>query len=178
MTNTSQIPADVVVHSPHACAVAPAARKRAARLRVLSAALWLTVTTGAAAATTPAPATPPPVKPAPVAAPRVVIVQPSANAQLQQKMQQAQVRSQLQQAQVEQQNHQALAQNVMRPYANNPQTQQPMQQQMDQANAAQQRIDRARQQSIIDRYNATPPPSGQVVVPVTPSPAKPAGGGR
>jgi hypothetical protein len=104
-----------------------------------------------------------------------VIVQPSANAQLQQKMQQAQVRSQLQQAQVEQQNHQALSQNVMRPYANSPQTQQPMQQQMDQANAAQQRTDRARQQSIIDRYNATPPPAGQVVVPASP-PVKPASG--
>lgn len=95
---------------------------------------------------------------------------------MQQNMQQAQVRSQLQQAQVEQQNHQALSQNVMRPYANDAQTQQPMQQQMDQANAAQQRIDQARQQSIIDRYNAAPPPSGQVVVPVTAPPAKPAGG--
>ncbi|WP_458072070.1 hypothetical protein [Rhodanobacter sp. BL-MT-08] len=119
------------------------------------------------------PVAPPPPVPA---APRVVLVQPSANAQIQQKMQHAQVRSQLQQAQVEQQNQQALSQNVMRPYANNPQVQQPMQQQMDQANAAQQRIDRARQQSIIDRYNATPPPSGQVLVPVTPPPAKPAGG--
>jgi hypothetical protein len=98
---------------------------------------------------------------------------PAANAQFQQKMQQAQVRSQLQQAQVEQQNHQALSQNVMRPNANNPQ----LQQQMDQANAAQQRTDRARQQSIIDRYNAAPPPAGQVVVPASSPPAKPAGGG-
>jgi hypothetical protein len=114
-----------------------------------------------------------PVTPPPAPAPRAVIVQPSSNAQFQQKMQQAQVRSQLQQAQVEQQNHQALSQNVMRPNANNPQ----LQQQMDQANAAQQRTDRARQQSIIDRYNATPPPAGQVVVPASAPPAKPAGGG-
>jgi hypothetical protein len=114
-----------------------------------------------------------PLAPPPAPAPRAVIVQPSANAQFQQKMQQAQVRSQLQQAQVEQQNHQALSQNVMRPNANNPQ----LQQQMDQANAAQQRTDRARQQSIIDRYNAAPPPAGQVVVPASSPPAKPAGGG-
>ena len=115
------------------------------------------------------PVAPPPAAPAP----RAVILQPSANAQFQQKMQQAQVRSQLQQVQVEQQNHQAVRDNSRRPYADNPQ----MQQQADQADAAQQRTDQARQQSIIDRYNATPPPSGQVVVPVTAPPAKPASGG-
>jgi hypothetical protein len=164
MTNTSQIPVDVVVPSPRAAA----ARKRASRWPLLSAAFLLAASTGTVAA-----ATPPAVKPAPVA-PRTVIVQPSANAQFQQKMQQAQLRGQLQQAQVEQQNQQALSQNLSRPYADNPQ----MQQQTNQANAAQQRIDRARQQNIIDRYNAAPPPSGRVAVPVTAPPANPPGGGR
>jgi TolA-binding protein len=164
MTNTSQIPADVAANVSIASTIVPAARKRA----LLSMALLLVATTGIATAVTP-----PPVKPAPAVVSRAVIVQPSANAQFQQKVRQAQVRNELQQAQVEQQNHQTLRDSIRRPYANNPQ----MQQQMDQSDAAQQRTDRARQQSIIDRYDATPPPPGRVVVPVKATPAKPANGG-
>jgi len=172
MTNTSQIPAapasGTPASTPHATS---AAEKRGKRPRWLLVALLAGAPLGFAGAFTPQvkPVAPPP--PAPPA-PRAALVQPSANAQMQQTMRQAQVRSQLQQSQLEQQNQQALSQNVSRPYANNPE----MQQQTNQANAAQQRIDQARQQSIIDRYNAAPPPSGQVVVPVTSPAAKHAGG--
>jgi len=168
MTNTSQIPAASVECALSASAtIRPASPKQAVFSRRLLTVLVVAPIGIAVAAT-------PPAKPAPPApVPRIVIVQPSANAQFQQTMRQAQLRGQLQQAQVEQQNHQAVRDNSRRPYDNNPQ----MQQQMDQADAAQQRTDRARQQSIIDRYNTTPPPSGRLVVPANNPPSKPASGG-
>lgn len=117
----------------------------------------------------------PQVKPAPPPRPvtRSVIVQPSANARFQQTVQRQQVQDQLQKSQVEQQNRQAVRDNSRLPHTSNPQ----MQQQIDQSNAAQQRIDQAQQQDMINRYQATPPPTGQVVVPVKNPPPKPAGGG-
>ncbi|MBB6244234.1 hypothetical protein [Rhodanobacter sp. MP1X3] len=172
MTNTSQIPAASVECALSASAtIRPASPKQAVFSRRLLTLLVVAPIGIAVAATPPAK---PPAKPAPPASvPRIVIVQPSANAQFQQAMRQAQLRGQLQQAQVEQQNHQAVRDNSRRPYDNNSQ----MQQQMDQADAAQQRTDRARQQSIIDRYNTTPPPSGRLGVPANNPPSKPASGG-
>jgi hypothetical protein len=168
MTNTSQIPAASVECALTASApIRPAPPKQAAFSRRLLT-LLVVAPIGIAVAATP------PAKPAPPApVPRIVVVQPSANAQFQQAMRQAQLRGQLQQAKVEQQNHQAVRDNSRRPYDNNPQ----MQQQMDQADAAQQRTDRARQQSIIDRYTTTPPLSGRLVVPVNSPPPKPTSGG-
>lgn len=168
MTNTSQIPAASVECALSASApIRPAPPKQAAFSRRLLTVLVVAPIGIAVAATPPAK----PAPPAPVS--RIVVVQPSANVPFQQTMRQAQLRGQLQQAQVEQQNHQAVRDNSRRPYDNNSQ----MQQQMDQADAAQQRTDRARQQSIIDRYTTTPPPSGRLVVPLNNPSPKPASGG-
>lgn len=104
--------------------------------------------------------------------PRPVLIQPSSAARFQQVVQQQQVQDQLQKAQVEARNRQSVSDNSRLPHANNPQ----LQRQIDQADAAQQNIERAQQQDIINRYQATPPPVGRAIVPQTP-PAKPAGGG-
>ena len=103
-----------------------------------------------------------------VAPPRAVVLPPSSNARFQQTVQQQQVRDNLQKAQVEAQNRQAVSDNSRRPHASNPQ----MQDQIDRADAAQQNIERLRQQNMINQYQATPVPQGRVVVP-----QKPAGGG-
>ncbi|MEW5320088.1 MAG: hypothetical protein WDW38_011189 [Sanguina aurantia] len=103
-----------------------------------------------------------------VAPPRAVILAPSSNARFQQTVQQQQVRDNLQKAQVEAQNRQAVSANSRLPHANNPQ----MQDQIDKSDAAQQAIERSRQQDMINQYQAAPVPQGRVVVP-----QKPAGGG-
>lgn len=117
-------------------------------------------------------ATTPIAPPAPRPVPRPVLIQPSSAARFQQVVRQQQVQDQLQKSQVEARNRQSVSDNSRLPHANNPQ----LQRQIDQADAAQQNIERAQQQDIINRYQATPPPLGRVVVPQTP-PAKPAGGG-
>lgn len=122
---------------------------------------------GAASAAT---TTPVALPPRPVARP--VIIGPSSNARFQQTVQQQQARDSLQKAQVEAQNRQGVSNMSQRPHANNAQ----MQNQINQADAAQQNIERARQQDIINRYQATPVPQGRVVVP-QPPPSKPASGG-
>lgn len=90
---------------------------------------------------------------------------------------QQQVRDQLQKAQVEARNRQGVSNNSRLPYANNL----PMQNQIDQADAAQQNSERARQQEIINRYEDTPVPLGGAIVPqravTTPAPQRPASGG-
>jgi hypothetical protein len=170
MTNTSQI--RVSTWHPHATAAAVAcgSQKPAHRSQFLLARLLaLAVAMAPIGIALGAPQT----KPAPPARPvqRTVIVQPSANARFQQTVQQQQVRDQLQKAQVEQQNRQVVSDNSRRPHDNNP----PLQQQIDQSSAAQQRIEQARQQDMINRYQATPPPAGRVVVPQNANP-KPSGG--
>ena len=104
--------------------------------------------------------------------PRPVVIRPSAQARFQQAVQQNQATHQLQKAQVEQQLHQGAAESARQPHANNP----AMQQQIDQAAAAQQQTDNVRQRAIINRYQATPVPQGQVVVPQPVPAAKPASG--
>lgn len=110
------------------------------------------------------------VPPRPVARP--VILPPSSNARFLQTVQQVQARDSLQKAQVEAQNRQGVSNNSQLPHAGDV----PMQNQINQSDAAQQDIERARQQDIIDRYQATPPPLGRVVVPQR-VPSKPANGG-
>lgn len=119
-----------------------------------------------AAATTPV--LPPPPKP--VARP--LLLPPSSAVMFQQTVQQQQVRDQLQKAQAESQNRQAVLNNSRLPHASNA----PMQNQIDQADAAQQNIERARQQDIINRYEATSLPSGRIIAPKN-APKRPAGGG-
>jgi hypothetical protein len=167
MTITSQCdkPSTVRIPIESSCANSESLR------RCLLAGLLALAPMGIAAAVTP-PATPPASHPAP----RAVIV-PSANARFQQTVQQNQATQKLQQAQVEQQIHQNASNSVRQPYANNPQ----MQQQIDQANSAQQNVDRSSQRDIINRDQTTPLPAGQVIVPQNTPPKaaapKPAGGG-
>ncbi|MFI4959761.1 MAG: hypothetical protein ACHP7C_11480 [Lysobacterales bacterium] len=71
----------------------------------------------------------------------------SSSAQFQQTTQQQQTRDQLQKSQLEQQLHQGVSDNAKRPLANNPEAQQ----QIDQADRAQQDRDRANQQALLDR---------------------------
>lgn len=115
-------------------------------------------------------AAPPPPAPKPVARP--VLVGPSSSARFQQTVRQQQATDSLQKAQVEAQNRQGVSSMSQTPNANNPQ----LQNQTNQSDAAQQNIERARQQDIINRYQATPVPQGRVVVPPNPPP-KPANGG-
>ena len=68
-------------------------------------------------------------------------------AQFQQTVQQQQTRDQLQKSQQQQQLRQDVSDNAKRPLANNPQAQQ----QINQADRAQQDRDRANQQALLDR---------------------------
>ncbi|WP_254423887.1 hypothetical protein [Rhodanobacter sp. C03] len=98
-------------------------------------------------------------------------VQPAQanSAQYQQTVQQQQTRDQLQKSQQQQQLHQDVSDNAKRPLANNPQAQQ----QMDQADRAQQDRDHATQQDLLNRQqNAADLPR---VVP-QPQPAPTSGG--
>ena len=88
--------------------------------------------------------------PIPKAAPplRIAPVPPRPNPQFQQIVQQQQLRKELQQSQVQGQLQQSVSNVARQPYANNPAAGQ----QFDQADSARQDRDRARQQSLIDRY--------------------------
>lgn len=151
--------------SPHTVVPPVAARAAAARLTTrpswlqhsfVGAFIALAIPAGSALA---APQTAPP---------RTVILPPSSNLRFQQTVQQQQVRDSLQKARVEAQNRQGVSDNSRRPYAKNPR----MQDQIDRADAAQQNIERARQQDLINQYQAAPVPPGRITVP-----QKPAGGG-
>lgn len=102
--------------------------------------------------------------PIPKAAPplRIAPVPPRPNLQFQQAVQQQQLRKELQQSQVQGQLQQSVSNVARQPYANNP----AVGQQFDQADRARQDLDRARQQSLIDRYWGMPLPP--------PRPGKPA----
>jgi DNA gyrase/topoisomerase IV subunit B len=79
--------------------------------------------------------------------PTTVVIAPPPSVQYQQTVQQQQTRDQLQKSQLEQQLHQGVSDNAKRPSANDPRSQQ----QLDQADQAQQDRDRASQQALLER---------------------------
>jgi len=76
----------------------------------------------------------------------------ASSLQFQQAAQQQQTRDQLQKSQLEQQLHQGVADNAKRPTANNPRSQQ----QIDDAERAQRARDHADQQDLLDRQRDAP----------------------